>query len=114
MTRQSANLQETAAAGLPLVCELRPAPDVEQTFLRLAGRRHCLFLDSALRDPALGRYSFLMTEPFDLLRLPVEGAPAFAELAARLGQFKSETIAEPRSHKRSYEISWLSVNCGRR
>jgi len=94
MTRQSASANETTAAGLPLVCELRPAPDVEETFLRLAARRHCLFLDSALRDPVLGRYSFLAAEPFDFLRLPVDGAPAFAELAARLAQFKSETIAE--------------------
>ena len=94
MTRQSANSQESAVAGLPLVCELRPAPDVEQTFLRLAGRRHTLFLDSALRDLTLGRYSFLTAEPFNFLRLPVDGAPAFAELAARLGQFKSDSIAE--------------------
>ena len=94
MTRQSAKSPETTAAGLPLVCELRPAPDVEQTFLGLAGRRYCLFLDSALRDPALGRYSFLAAEPFDFLRLPVDGAAAFAELAARLAPFSSETIAE--------------------
>ena len=94
MTRQSANSQESAVAGLPLVCELRPAPDVEQTFLRLAGRRHTLFLDSALRDLTLGRYSFLTAEPFNFLRLPVDGAPAFAELAVRLAQFKSDSIAE--------------------
>lgn len=94
MTRRSANSQESTAAGLPLVCELRPAPDVEQTFRRLVGRRHTLFLDSALRDPVLGRYSFLTAEPFNFLRLPVDGAPAFAELAARLGQFNSDSIAE--------------------
>lgn len=94
MTRQSANAQKATTAGLPLICELRPAPDVEQTFLRLAGRRHCLFLDSALRDSALGRYSFLAADPFDFLRLPVDGAPAFAELAARLAQFKSDSVAE--------------------
>ena len=49
-------------------CRWRTALDAEQAFLRLAGRPHALFLDSARRDPELGRYSFLAADPFDLFR----------------------------------------------
>ena len=38
----------------------------KRRLLRLAGYPHCLFLDSALRDPRLGRYSFLTADPFEL------------------------------------------------
>jgi para-aminobenzoate synthetase component 1 len=71
---------------VPLVKELSPAPDVEAAFLRLSRQPHCLFLDSALRHPSLGRYSFLAADPwrwhtiaaeescdpFDALKLPAE------------------------------------------
>ena len=50
----------------PLVHELRPAPDPEAALVRLAEKPYCLFLDSALREPTLGRYSFLAADPFDV------------------------------------------------
>lgn len=40
---------------------------VERAFRALAGRRHCIFLDSARRGPELGRYSFIAADPFDTL-----------------------------------------------
>jgi para-aminobenzoate synthetase component I len=49
---------------LPLVEPLVPAPDPEQIFVRLAGQPYCLFLDSAMVDPVLGRYSFVAADPF--------------------------------------------------
>ncbi len=52
----------------PLVEPLVPAPDPEAVFLRLARRPHCLFLDSAMVDPRLGRYSFVTADPFAFLR----------------------------------------------
>ena len=55
----------TQEAFTPLVEELRPAHDPEQCFVRLAAQPHCLFLDSARRNPTLGRYSFLAADPFD-------------------------------------------------
>ena len=55
---------------LPLVEELTPLPEPEAMFVRLAGRPHGLFLDSAMQDPVLGRYSFLAADPFDYFEYP--------------------------------------------
>jgi para-aminobenzoate synthetase component I len=69
---------------LPLAVELRPPPDVEAALVRLARRPHCLLLDSALRDPRLGRYSFLTTDPFDYFTVPADGSDGLALLAEKL------------------------------
>ncbi len=82
-----------SGTGLPLVEELPREPDVEAMFCRLAGRPHCLFLDSALSDPVLGRYSFLAADPFDYFEYPVEHGDSLAELARRLGAFRAEAVA---------------------
>src|SRR5437868_723959 len=52
---------------VPCIDELRPAPDPEECFVRLAGLPHCVFFDSALREPTLGRYSFLAADPWEFL-----------------------------------------------
>jgi para-aminobenzoate synthetase component 1 len=78
---------------LPLVEELSPAPDPEEVFLQLCGLPHCLFLDSALNDPTLGRYSFIAADPFDYLELPVEGEDCLAALAARMADMRADTVA---------------------
>ncbi len=95
-----AELAESAAA----VEELLPAPDPEDVFLRLAGLPHCIFFDSARRDPLLGRYSFIAADPFDYFELPatdrrilVGGESADDGLAALhrgLAPFRAETIAD--------------------
>ena len=82
----------TQSSIAPLIYELVPPPDVEQAFLRLANRRHCLFLDSARRDPALGRYSFLAAEPFDFLEAPADGAGSFATLENRLAGMTATNV----------------------
>lgn len=76
----------------PLVVELAPAPDPEQVFLRLCGRPHCVFLDSARRDPALGRYSFVAADPFEYFELPPDDPRAFAELARRVRERSAGTV----------------------
>ena len=48
----------------PLVEELTPAPDPWEVCLRLSSLPHVLFLDSAVRHPVLGRYSFVTARPF--------------------------------------------------
>src|SRR5688572_2787272 len=81
-----------------VVEELTPAPDVEQALLALAGRRHCIFLDSARQDPQLGRYSYLAVDPFDFVELSADAAVAlgttgqnvFRDLACRLAPFATE------------------------
>lgn len=78
----------------PLVEELAPATEAQEAFLRLASRPHCLFLDSARREPTLGRYSFLTADPFAYLQLPVDSCGALERLAAELAPFRSATVPE--------------------
>src|SRR6476660_8502444 len=52
-------------SDFPVVSEVYPVPDVESALVRLASQPHSLLLDSALRDPRLGRYSFLTADPFE-------------------------------------------------
>jgi len=73
--------------------ELSPAPGPEEAFLRLCGRPHCLFLDSALSHPVLGRYSFLAADPFDYFELPAHATDGLGELARRLSAMRAPTIA---------------------
>jgi len=55
----------------------------EQVFQRLAGYPHVLFLDSALRHPELGRYSFVTVDPFEFLTIPADTSNGLAELQRR-------------------------------
>lgn len=80
--------------GLPIVEPIRGAPDPEEVYLRLCDRPHCLFLDSALRDPVLGRYSFLAADPFDYFELPPNDPDCLGELANRMAAFPAETLPQ--------------------
>ena len=77
----------------PLVEELSPSLEADEVFRQLSGLPHALFLDSAVRDPILGRFSFVAADPFDYLEVPVEGTGALAELAGRMGVLSSNTVA---------------------
>jgi para-aminobenzoate synthetase component 1 len=68
------------------------AVDLEDWLARLSRLPHCLFLDSARRDPVLGRYSFLTADPFDYLQFPADGSDCLAELQRRLAPWRSSTI----------------------
>jgi para-aminobenzoate synthetase component 1 len=74
---------------LPLVEEISPDWTPEALFVRLAGRPHCVFLDSAMRHPHVGRYSFVAADPFEYLELFEDGPDALAELATRLEAFRT-------------------------
>ena len=76
----------------PFVEELIPPPRPCDAFLRLCARPHCLFLDSARRDPLLGRYSFVAADPFDFLSLPADGGDGLAELARRIAEFPAAAV----------------------
>ncbi|MGD9721194.1 MAG: aminodeoxychorismate synthase component I [Pirellulales bacterium] len=71
-----------------------PNLDLEAALARLAQRPHALFLDSARRDPRLGRYSFLTADPFLFLEQPADGSDALAELAPHVARYTSPTIPE--------------------
>jgi para-aminobenzoate synthetase component 1 len=74
---------ESHTGECPLVEPLDPDLDLEAVFARLAQLPHCLFLDSARRDPVLGRYSFLTADPFDYFEVPADGSDALAEIERR-------------------------------
>ncbi len=78
--------------SLPLVEELARTPPAEELFRRMAGLPHCLFLDSAMIHPTLGRYSFLAADPFDFVQVPADGSDALARLDARLRQFAADRV----------------------
>ncbi len=65
----------------------------QDCFLRLSKLPHCVFFDSALRDPALGRYSFLAADPFEYIELPAEGPDALAAVAAATEPYAAETVS---------------------
>jgi para-aminobenzoate synthetase component 1 len=83
-----------------LVEELIPVPDPVDVLRRFAAQPGLLFLDSALAHPGLGRFSFLMADPFDLLTSrgklvqgagrKYDGTDPFTALAEHLRQFPSE------------------------
>jgi para-aminobenzoate synthetase component I len=77
----------------PLVEELSPSLEADEVFRQLSGLPHALFLDSALRDPVLGRYSFVTADPFDYLQVPVEGTGGLEQLAKRMGALSAGTVA---------------------
>jgi para-aminobenzoate synthetase component I len=79
---------------LPLVEELLPALEPEDVFARMARLPHCLFLDSAMRHPTLGRYSFLVADPFDFVQCLPDSNDPLTELAGRMEPFSVATVAE--------------------
>ena len=87
MTAPSPSASDTGE--LPVVVELRPPPDVESALVCLAQQPHSLLLDSALRDPRLGRYSFLTADPFEFLTLPADGTDGLAIVESRLREFRA-------------------------
>jgi para-aminobenzoate synthetase component 1 len=81
--------------------ELSTLPDIEDAFLALSVRPHCVFFDSARSESELGRYSFLSADPFAFICLGAADAAArladrssiFTELTTRLAPFATETLA---------------------
>ncbi len=56
------------ASGPPLIHELSPGPDLERLAAEAGDRPFTLWLDSALKGPETGRYSFLAVDPYRVLR----------------------------------------------
>ena len=78
--------------SLPLVEEIERTPGTEELFRRMAGLPHCLFLDSAMVHPTLGRYSFLAADPFDFVQVSADGSDALARLDVRLKRFAADRV----------------------
>jgi para-aminobenzoate synthetase component 1 len=84
----------SAEGSLPLVEELVPPPEPVAALERFAARRHVLFLDSAMPHASLGRYSFLMADPFAFLQLPADGGDGLKLLEHRLREFTTEPVPD--------------------
>ena len=80
--------------SLPLVVELSPALDAVTVFQKLSALPHVLFLDSALKDDHLGRYSFVAADPFAYFTAPADGSDALSQLAPQMAKFVSETVPD--------------------
>lgn len=82
--------------SLPLVEELIPSPDVIQAFEAWAGEPFVVLLESALKRPGLGRYSFLTASPFEVFEIPrIEfGADPFAGVRERIRELQAKAIPE--------------------
>lgn len=76
---------------LPLVESLPRELDALACFRKLAGRPKRLFFDSALRDPELGRYSFLACDPFEFVTFAIDVPGGFARLQESLSRFSADT-----------------------
>jgi para-aminobenzoate synthetase component 1 len=95
--RRALRLRERGEKGprscLPLVEEVRPAPDPGRAFEQLTNLPHVLFLDSA-RHSDLGRYSFLAADPFEWISSRGAHSDPFPVLAERLQQWSMERVPD--------------------
>lgn len=78
----------------PLVEELYPPPEPEVAFRRLCRLPYCIFLDSSLKDPRLGRFSFLAADPFDVIRVSPEYGDGLVELTRRMDSMRAASIPD--------------------
>lgn len=92
LPREPTEEAPTKQAFMPLVLELQPPPEPEQVFQRMSHRPYSLFLDSARRDPVLGRYSFVAADPFEFVELSVDEPDVFGKLSEKLGRYSAATV----------------------
>ncbi len=86
-------MSQEADIAEPLVEELHDVPEPAELLERFARLPYCIFLDSARRDPKLGRYSFLAADPFETIELPSDRADGLDVLSRRLQSFRSCSVA---------------------
>ncbi len=82
-------MSRAASSEFPLVRRLASAGDPVECFLRLRDCPHVLFLDSALRRPRLGRYSFVAADPFEWWTFSPGDHGALTKLESALAQFST-------------------------
>ena len=78
----------------PWVMELSPAPEAVHVFHCLSRLPHCLYLDSALRHQALGRYSFVAANPIAFRSFPADGSDALCFVSDQLQKFPARTLPD--------------------
>jgi para-aminobenzoate synthetase component 1 len=90
MTLRSATIPTESAVAV--VRRLEPCPDPTDCLRRLSRLPGCVFFDSALRHPELGRYSFLAADPFDFVEINASTENVFPRLEQRLAPFRQPLL----------------------
>ncbi len=80
-------------APFPLVEELPESLEPADAFLRLAALPHVQFLDSAAHDPEIGRYSFVVADPFRWERFDAPRQESLAAVESRWLTFLPHTAS---------------------
>jgi para-aminobenzoate synthetase component 1 len=81
---------------MPLVEEIRPAPEPLDAFRRLASLPYVIFLDSAAPDGERGRYSYLAAQPFELIIGRGERSSILRPASGELGERSYRLVEERR------------------
>ena len=87
-------IEQPAGQHGPLVCELEQPRDAVEIFRIFSRDDHSLFLDSAARDSHLGRYSYVMSEPFDWLCFFDKDANPLSQMRAGLSRYQSQCVPD--------------------
>jgi para-aminobenzoate synthetase component I len=77
-----------------VVIELQPDPDASDVFRRLCHLPHCIFFDSAMVDPELGRYSFVAADPFELLIAAPDDASSWDRIQQCLQRYPAPQLPD--------------------
>lgn len=83
----------------PIVSSLDPIPDLPAAFRRFCKLPGCLLLDSSMQiatrnQQLLGRYSFLMADPFEWIEVPVGSTDPLTKIRDLLRRFQTERLPE--------------------
>lgn len=86
-------------AVTPIASEISPAPKIVDAFRRFQHLPGCLLLDSSRQiqsanEKPLGRFSFLLADPFDRIECPVGSTDPLAKLRKVLAQFQIDPIPD--------------------
>jgi para-aminobenzoate synthetase component 1 len=84
---------QVAYESAAIVQRLNPTPDPLECFIRLARRPACVFFDSALRHPTLGRFSFLSADPFERIECASPDAAALDAIDRAVARFAQPSLA---------------------
>ena len=76
----------------PTVVRVERNSQPSEVFRRLNHLPHTVFLDSALKHPTLGRYSFVAADPFRWLEFSPNQPQALLELEQQLNQFPTGNL----------------------
>ena len=94
MSAPPANLPG-AQPALPLVERLPDGLSSVDAFMRLAEQPHVLFFDSAAVDPHLGRYSFVLADPWTWIERGADAADPLGEAERLWKKFRGLTVTRP-------------------